>query len=245
MPTGWTSNMVISTTWRTDSSNSSNGYTNATGLNNMLIRNTDPSGTYILTSPDFSTIGYKNILVSWASRVSTNYLTSGSTTPIFEYSIDGGLTWQAITYTENPANSVWVPVNGGLDIALPANTENQMHLQFRWTITIVNNPNGTYRMDDFNLKGDLQSGLNAYSNDKTFTLYPNPANEKLTIKSNIERQQAYTISITDLTGKQLQTVQSSVFPIALSTLHLAKGNYVLTLTGHTTKEKNSIPFQIN
>ena len=174
LPAGWVSTTVSSSTWRTDSSNSSSGYTGATALNNMFVRNSDPSGTYVLTSPAIATTNAAAITLQWASRVSINFLASGSATPVLEYSIDGGSTWTGINYTENPANSVWALVNGGTPILLPANTAHQADLRFRWTVQIVNNNNGTYRMDDIQVQGNTVSGMQNLISDAGIQVYPNP-----------------------------------------------------------------------
>ncbi|MEI7802178.1 MAG: hypothetical protein WCI97_06015, partial [Bacteroidota bacterium] len=75
LPTGWTE---IGGGWFVDSTNNSNGYTNASGLNNVVVKNLSATGVYELISNSISTLSYTNIAVNWASRVSTNFLSSGS-----------------------------------------------------------------------------------------------------------------------------------------------------------------------
>lgn len=228
MPTNWISTDVAGTTWRTDSTNSSVGYPSATGVNNMLIRNTDPSGTYVLTSPSISASGFKNISVTWATRVSTNFTSSGSTTPIFEYSLNGGSTWTALAYVENPANSVWAPENGGSDIPLPASADGALNLKFRWTINIVNNPNGTYRMDDFAVHGNLVNTVNDYVVLNKMNIYPNPSTGIMTF--NLENSKGLNqITITDITGKVVANMNQVECPFQWNGDTLYPGFYLATI----------------
>jgi hypothetical protein len=159
LPTGWTTTTNFNLGWRSDSSNFSTGYSNSSGLKNVVIRNSDSTGTYQLFSPIYSTLNFNNISVLWASRVSNNFITSGSTTPTCQFSIDGGSSWSNVAFLENNANSTWDFVNGGVRIMLSALANNQNTFQLRWTINIVTNPAGTYRIDDFSLQGTSTTGV--------------------------------------------------------------------------------------
>jgi hypothetical protein len=169
LPAGWSSTSISGSSWRSDSSNFSNGYTDASALKNVVIRNSDSSGVYELYSPVFSTINYKDISILWASRVSNNFVTSGSTTPTCKFSIDGGSTWSNVAFLENNANSTWDYVNGGMRIMLSALANNQPTIQFKWTVSIVNNSQGTYRMDDVSIEGTLITGIEPLSDKNNFT----------------------------------------------------------------------------
>jgi len=152
LPEGWTTTTNFDIGFRTEDGNNSD-YSNASGLNNVVIRNSDSTGTYTFYSPVFSTMGLIDIQMMWGSRVSTNFLPSGSATPILEYSVNGGLSWSALSYTESDGGSVWGLVNGGSPIALPAETYQNPNVQVRWTVNIISNPDGTYRMDDVKVWG--------------------------------------------------------------------------------------------
>jgi hypothetical protein len=152
LPEGWTTTTNFDIGFRTEDGNNSD-YSNASGLNNVVIRNSDSTGTYTFYSPVFSTMGLIDIQMMWGSRVSTNFLPSGSATPILEYSANGGVSWSALSYTESDGGSVWGLVNGGSPIALPAETYQNPNVQVRWTVNIISNPDGTYRMDDVKVWG--------------------------------------------------------------------------------------------
>jgi hypothetical protein len=148
----WSVNEINGFHFRSDSTNSSNNYLNASGGNNLLIRNSDNSGTYEIITPILNANGLSNLSISWGSRVSVNFTASGSQTPQLFYSTNG-LDWNELIYSENDANSIWSLVNNGVSIALPSNADNASAIQFKWTIQIINDPNGTYRMDDIHITG--------------------------------------------------------------------------------------------
>jgi hypothetical protein len=135
--------------WFADSTNFSTGYAGATGLKNAVIKNTSNStGIYSTTSPSFITTGKSGITVLWASRVSNNFSTSGSTQPTLYYSITLGSSWDSIPYNRNPANSAWSFVNGGTAIQLPSQADNQTSVLLKWEVQIDTAASGTYRIDD-------------------------------------------------------------------------------------------------
>lgn len=152
LPEGWVTTTNFDLGFRTEDGNNSD-YVNASGLNNVVIRNSDSTGIYTFYSPVFSTMGLIDVQMIWGSRVSTNFLPSGSATPILEYSANGGMSWSALPYAESDGGSVWGLVNGGTPIALPAETYQNPNVQVRWTVNIISNPDGTYRMDDVKVWG--------------------------------------------------------------------------------------------
>ncbi|MFM2224915.1 MAG: hypothetical protein RJA07_1117 [Bacteroidota bacterium] len=154
--------------WYVDSTNFSSGYSNSSGMQNLVIKNVDNStGLYTVTSPSISTLGFKNITILWASRVSNNFTTSGSTTPNLFYSINNGASWNNISYTDNAANSTWALVNSGVQIALPIITNNKPSLQLKWEIQIDTASQGTYRIDDVQIQGFACSNSSSTTNAST------------------------------------------------------------------------------
>ena len=149
LPTGWTTNH-----WMVDSSNNSNN-TNASALNNVVIKNDSGNGDWFLMTRSISTIGYDSISVIWDARLSAHFLDSGSVITSFDFSKDNGTTWNNLPYTENAAlsGSPWLWDNDSIRITLPATANNQSSIMFRWVAHIVFNASGTYRIDDFNVAG--------------------------------------------------------------------------------------------
>jgi len=232
LPANWSSTLINTIGWRVDSSiaNISTGYLGASGLKNVVIRNSDSSGIYTLTSPSFSTLGLSNVSVIWASRVSSNFLASGSVLPTLEYSINAGNTWSSVAYIENAANSVWALVNGATPIVLPANANNAANLKFRWTLTIVNNLNGTYRMDDFLLLGDTTTSINSIYDNEIVSIYPNPFNEDFIIE-NSDFNSMQNVVVYNVQGKKVKELKMTNSKTVVGSNDLAKGVYFIEIVG--------------
>ncbi len=227
LPAGWNTTTNFGLGWRTDSTNVSAGYTGASGLNNCLIRNSDSTGTYSLLSPVFNTVGYTNLSVLFASRVSNNFPNSGSTVPALEYTINGGQNWLNIAYLENNANSTWALVNGGFRIDLPPTAENQPSLQFRWRVNIVNNSQGTYRIDDFDFQGTNSSGISEMIYGNGLKIYPNPVVKgpiRISFPGNFNCRE---VQLMDATGRVIESFKTEKDNLVLNTDKLGKGFYHL------------------
>ena len=64
-----------------------------------------------------------------------------------------------------------------------------------------------------------------------FVAFPNPANEKLYIKSGFQTQQATLVTLTDLSGKQVLIERFTAEGVMeISTRHLAAGMYLLSVS---------------
>jgi hypothetical protein len=164
LPPGWQSTYNGNFGFRCDSTNSSAGYSGATGLNNIMIRNSDVSGSYTLFSPILNSLGLDNISIIWGSRVSNNFFSTGSQLPTLSFSTDGN-SWTSINYADNENNSLWSLVNSGIPISLPSSANNAGFLRFKWDINVLNGTNGTYRMDDIKI-----SGLTPFMQTVTFNV---------------------------------------------------------------------------
>jgi hypothetical protein len=154
LPAGWSNTALnaYSHGWAVDSTNFSNTYTGFSAQKNVVVKNVNNStGIYGLITPPFSTVGKAGISLNFASRVSSNFIASGSSTPQFYFSINNGSTWDSILYADNAANSTWGIVNGGLSIQLPPKADNQSNVKFKWSIHIDTASQGTYRIDDINV----------------------------------------------------------------------------------------------
>ncbi len=151
-PTGWDVNVINGFQFRCDTTNLSSGYSSSSGGKNILIRNSDNTGLYQITTPPINMNGLSNISIIWGSRVSVNFTGSGSTVPQLSYSTDG-VNWNNLPYQDNEANSIWNLVNNSIPLSLPPAVNNATSLQFKWEVSIVNSNNGTYRMDDIQVSG--------------------------------------------------------------------------------------------
>jgi len=170
--------------FRSDSTNAS-GNNGASGLNNLVIRNDENlNGTYELITEPFDCTPYSGLSVMWSSRVSNNFLASGSELPSLSYSLDNGVSWESLSFVDNVANSIWSEVNAGSLIVLPSIADNQASIRFKWSINIVGDgatTSGTYRIDDFRIY--VNQGASVQESTLDWMAYPNPCAEFLTIKS--------------------------------------------------------------
>ncbi|MFM2047769.1 MAG: hypothetical protein RI955_315 [Bacteroidota bacterium] len=239
IPSNWTNGLpnLNSIGWFADSTNFSAGYSNASGLKNIVIKNSDSTGVYELSFPNISTLGDSNISIIWSSRVSNNFLTPGSTLPILLFSVNSGISWDTLPYTDNAANSTWGLVNNATPINFPAKASNQNSLSIKLVISIVNNASGTYRIDDMNIykKNTVvnPNGINSLTNKNTVTIYPNPANDVLHfINTNCNIK---SISILDLSGKKVMNFNSISEKQTLDISSLNAGSYLISFISSNGK----------
>lgn len=228
LPTGWNADTLG---WIPDtaSANVSTDYAGASGLENIVIKNaTGKSGTFNLISKSISTVGYNTITVLFGARNTTHFSDSGSAISSFDWSTDGGVSWNPITYTNNPNNSTWALVNGGTKISLPSGVEGQANLIFRWVAQLASTSSGTYRIDDFSLEGNPASGINEniFSN-AAVSIYPNPASCSINI--SIPQNGNKIILIYDLAGKKVVEIISSEKKFNVDRKNLSNGIYLLKI----------------
>ncbi|MEY4875604.1 MAG: hypothetical protein RL708_753 [Bacteroidota bacterium] len=239
LPSSWTNGLpnINSNGWFSDSTNFSAGYANASGLKNIVIKNSDSTGIYELSFPNISTLGDSNISIIWSSRVSNNFLTPGSTLPTLLFSINNGVSWDTLPYTDNAANSTWGLVNNATPINFPTKASNQNSLSIKLVLNIVNNASGTYRIDDVNIykKNAVvnPNGINALNNKNTIAIYPNPANNVLQFINtdfNIK-----SILILDLSGKKVMDFNSISEKQTLDISSLNAGSYLISFINSNGK----------
>jgi hypothetical protein len=120
-------------------------------------------------------------------------------------------------------------VNGGVDITLPSSVDHSASLQFRWTVTIVNNPNGSYRMDDFNLKGTLSTGFNSPILNSSCTIFPNPSLNEIEISNTHLATSQTNLEIVDMLGKCHLKQQNIHLPLKCNIAAMPSGVYFLIL----------------
>ena len=225
LPLNWETTSISGIGFRTENSNSSDN-TGASGGNNVVIRNTDSTGTYVLTSPSFSTSGLQNIKVLFSSRVSNNFLTSGSTLPILEFSSNNGQSWEPIAYNDNAANSIWAVVNDSVPIELPVSADNNPAVRLRWSVSIINDASGSFRIDDVLVFGIESSTGVAAENGIGMEPFPNPCFGAFNFR---EKEVVDAIEIRDLYGKiQLRQILGAP-QFTVDVTNLVPGVYFYTL----------------
>jgi hypothetical protein len=236
LPTEWLALTNGNVGFRSDSTNTS-GNNGASGLNNLVIRNDENvNGTYELITESFDCTPYSGLSVMWSSRVSNNFLASGSELPSFWYSLDNGVSWEGLNFLDNIANSIWSEVNAGSLITLPTNADNQASIRFKWKINIVGDgatTAGTYRIDDFRIYANQGVVVQELTNKSR--VYPNPCSDYLNIDSV---EEIALIEIFDSQG----VIISSYSPyntrtFLVDTKHWASGNYLIIMKGNNREER--------
>jgi len=235
LPDGW---MASDSSWKIDSTNSSTGYTGASGLNNMDISASSARLGYdTLFSSSISTVGYSSITAIWAARNTTHFSDSGSTIAAFLWSVNGGTTWTEASYTENANNSTWAIDNAGTAIALPAGAANQASLQFAWVAKIVYTPSGTYRIDDFNVGGTSTTGI-AQLNDNSVYVYT--GNSAINVVSRNAVNQKLNVEVYDITGTSVSKATMNNQFMSINASNLSSGIYFVKVGDETQSSVSKV-----
>jgi hypothetical protein len=227
MPAGW---IAPNGGWVADTTNPSNGYTAASGLTNLVVRNTEATGVYTLISEPISTVGYSSIKVNWGARLTVNFPTPGSAVQSFDFSTDGGTSWVNIPYTENSNTSLWTLDNNATDIQLPATVDNNAGVQFRWVVNIVTDPNGTYRIDDFIVKGTaIANGLNDLNQFNKVPISMNASNMLFIDKNQSSSKDDLMLAIFDIQGRKVKQAKVNESKQYVVLNYLYPGVYIVAI----------------
>lgn len=189
---------------------------------------------------EFSTWLYDSIRFSSKQRSSP----SGPRNFRTEYSLDGS-TWIAVTIgTVVCANNFSSGVLN--NVSLPAACYSQPSVHLRWIMTsdsaveigdtVV--ATGTSRIDDIYVTGRYNPilGIDCNNNCKPleFAVYPNPANESVTIQ--LEKDAAVNIEILSITGMLMHSELLSGSQFRLDVSDLAAGLYIIRM--HNTADQS-------
>jgi hypothetical protein len=236
LPTGWATSAG---SWTIDSTNSSTGYTGASGLNNVVVQNqSSPSGHDTLYSKIISTVGYTNISADWAARNTTHFSDSGSNIKGFYWSTDAGLTWNQVTYTENGNNSTWSIDNNSTVIALPSAVSNNPSVQFAWIAHIYTGPSGTYRIDDFNVDGSPSSGIPTVTEGPVYVYCINSSVIQLVSRNTLS--QNLNVEVYDITGNIVNRSVMTAQTMSINASAFSSGIYFVRASNDTESSVSKI-----
>jgi type IX secretion system substrate protein len=235
-PSGWSSS---GGSWTIDSTNSSTGYTGASGLNNVVVQNvSSPSGHDTLYSKIISTVGYTSISAIWAARNTTHFPDSGSNIKGFYWSTNEGTTWNQVTYTENTNNSTWAIDNNSTVISLPGAVANNPSVQFAWIAHIYTAPSGTYRIDDFNVDGTPGTGIAPVSEDLAYVYCINSS--IVNIVSHSPLSENLNIEIYDVTGNVVNRSMMNQQSTTINASAFSSGMYFVRVSNSTQSSVSKI-----
>lgn len=199
------------------------------------ICNFDESYFTKMTS-DISTVGYSNTTLSFW------WLCGGSASNFGEvyYSTDGGTTWTAVSGQYLNSSSAWQQQS-----VYDSNFDNQPTIRFGYrfvnqTTSAASDPG--FCIDDVIVNASLSTGILSGVTLETLTAFPNPANDVLTLKNNLQGDQL-NITITDITGAivRRESFNNSTI-VEISTAELSAGCYFLT--AETEENKSTVRFSV-
>jgi hypothetical protein len=225
LPAGW---YATANAWYVDTTlgNISSGYTGASGVNNVVIKDTTATaGNDSLITADISTVGYKNITIEWGTRFSKHFADSGSTISLY-WSIDS-TTWNNVAYVENTNNSTWGLENDSTPIALPAGAANQPALKLMWVADIHFTPSGTYRIDDLTVTGTSTVGISEIAANTDFAKVFVNTNSEISISLSAPVTGNTYVELYDLNGKIINQSDMNTQDMMINAKNLAQGIYMV------------------
>lgn len=194
-------------------------------------------GDNIETGQSVTTDAYGNIIVSGhydtpSITFGTITLTNAGYADIFivKYDASGIVLW-AYNVGGNDTESVRsITTDINSNIIVTGNYTNSINFG---TTTLTNAGNG----DIFIAKLDALTGINALNNEENFSVYPNPSDGNYSIELNSEKNETITISLFDLNGKLMDSINWNVVS-GTNTIHpswnsLAAGIYLVKILGET------------
>jgi hypothetical protein len=183
---------------------------------------------YFSKTPAISTTGYTGVSLSFW------WLCMGSVNAYGElfYSTNGGSTWTQITPPAQFVNqSTWLQST----FTNPA-FDNQASLQFgfRFVNTVATaGADPSFSIDDINVSGTPATGVTEIANTASFSIFPNPATDLITLNLNgfEQNNELLTITITNELGQVVfNQKEAYTNQINLSTDALSKGVYSISIS---------------
>lgn len=243
---------VVSTTkgssgsdWFAGTSQSPLGPDNSTGAAAAPNFNSDPGYTTVLALPYVNApAGDKALDFSFAHAKRG---TTGDKLDVV-YSTDCGATWQSL-WSKSGDDLTTAPATGAQNLFVPTPAQwkkasvNVSTVSGNALIGFKSSSNGGNYifLDQVTLRTGAVTGLGELVSGGTFTLYPNPATDKLNVELNMVKAAKVTFSIVNLVGQQVGQPLVKEFnqgqaKATIATNSLTPGIYFLNVT----TEKGSV-----
>jgi hypothetical protein len=102
-----------------------------------------------------------------------------------------------------------------------------------------------FYVDDVELLDWTGVGLNENSIDANLSVFPNPSKGSFSVELNNALSDAYSVTVTDLTGKIIssQSMQGSMSKLATFDLQLAQGSYLVNVSDGTNNAVQKLIIQ--
>ncbi len=213
-------------------------------LGNGFIRARNPSDScemylYIPTT------GYKNITMQYAIAVSG---TSSAQFNILSYSTDGGANWKNLTTAMDTFNvggvrtpdtlllinsvtiatDVWYPEQ--INFTSDTSVNNNANFILKWRIAgnYSSGPSHNDRYDNIAIFGDQVTGIDNLSAQQAgYTIYPNPAQNMVTITSKTTGDKLITLY--NVVGQAISVAEDNKMQTAINISGLSSGVYFVEI----------------
>lgn len=191
------------------------------------------------------TNGFKNISFSYAIEESSNI---SPLTRNFDYSVDGGTTWQTTglsILSESNLDSAagkFDPVKVNFASGSPAENNSKLIFRIKMTGGLNKGTSGNDRYDNIVVEGDpiVSSVALVASNDWQCFVYPNPSKDQITISTRSIGLK--NISVIDIAGKTVLAAKEIDQNILLTTAPLTTGIYTIIVADEITGKRTSMKF---
>ncbi len=181
-----------------------------------------------------NTEGYEDILLS-------SKQTSGGNDPgprdfKVQYKIAPGGTWTDVLNSEVEVQNDWT-TGVLIDLALPAECNNETEVFIRWVVTSNLDINGDdlqasgkAKIDDIYFAGTASSGMSEGLNPR-FKMYPNPCYEHLNVEMT---KNISNISVSDISGRVIIQKTPNRKDIQLDLANLENGVYFIVINNQSS-----------
>lgn len=197
------------------------------------------------------TTNYKNIVLTYATYSSS--VGSGPLHQVFDYSLDSGATWKT-TGLSITTDSAWVSSFNRVSLNFYGDTlvNNNSKLIFRLKFVGNNSgSSGNNRFDNVTIDADTITAATIYTgsstsvgtvtaNNETYTLYPNPVTDHVTLLSASDENK--TIMIYNALGQSVFAGLEGGKQVSVSTANLSAGNYYMVIRGNNTHTTQTLKF---
>lgn len=202
-----------------------------------LIRVHNPSDSMELRLYTPST-HFKNVVLTFGTSRPTN----GMKYQNYDYSTDSGATW-VTTGLSMLSDSVWSTFQHITLTCANSAVNNNPKLVFR--IKWIGNTTGTAgnnRFDNISLDGDTitTAGINLLAEPASYSLYPNPAADKLQIASTVYGSK--TVTLMDIHGRLIMEAIAEDRNLSFDTKALNSGCYIIRITEDSTGVSSVLRF---
>ncbi len=215
-------------------------------VSNSAVRTRNPTDSmqFLWYIP---TTNYKNIKITWESESSSTG--SGQHRMNYSYSLDSGATFITTNLPKlfDSAGTAWGKIVLNLSAISTVTNTNKLMLRIKFSAPNTGG-SGNNRFDNITVEGDSVSsgptGIHEYGyTTGDYKVYPNPANDRLTISS--ARNEASEIVILNLIGQVVSSYKDDGKQLPIDVSTLTNGIYFVRINDLNGENKAVLKFVKN